>query len=105
MLFSGAFPAIAFFFMVMFIRKSPRWLVKKGRIEEARKNIEDLSSHEIDTEKTIREIEESISIEKEAERIRLFKRPFKRIIIIGIFVGIISQLTGIGVVFYYSSQI
>jgi MFS family permease len=105
MLFSGAFPAIAFFFMVMFIRKSPRWLVKKGRIEEARKNIEDLSSHEIDTEKTIREIEESISIEKEAKRIRLFKRPFKRIIIIGIFVGIISQLTGIGVVFYYSSQI
>ena len=33
MLFSGAFPAVAFFIMLIFIRKSPRWLVKKGRID------------------------------------------------------------------------
>lgn len=105
MLFSGAFPAVIFFFMLMVVRKSPRWLVKKGRITEAKKNIEDLSSHEIDTEQTIREIEESISFENEASKVRLFKKPFRRIIIIGIFVGIVSQLTGIGVVFYYSAQI
>lgn len=105
MLFSGALPAVVFFFMLIVVRKSPRWLVKKGRIEEAKKNIEDLSSHEIDAEQTIREIEESIGIDKETKKIRLFKRPFKRIIIIGIFVGIVSQLTGIGVVFYYSAQI
>jgi sugar porter (SP) family MFS transporter len=105
MLFSGAIPAVAFFLMLFFIRKSPRWLVKKGRIEEARKNIEDLSSHEIDTEQTINEIKESIYIEDAAKRISLFKRPYRRIVIIGIFVGIFSQLTGIGVVFYYSAQI
>ena len=105
MLFSGALPAVAFFFMLIVIRKSPRWLVKKGMIEEARKNIEDLSSHEIDTDETIKEIQNSISIETEAKKIRLFKRPFRRIIIIGIFTGIVSQLTGIGVVFYYSAQI
>ena len=105
MLFSGAFPAIAFFLMLFFIRKSPRWLVKKGRIEEAKKNIEDLSSHEIDTEQTIQEIRESISIEDAGKRIKLFKRPYRKIIFIGIFVGVISQLTGIGVVFYYSAQI
>ena len=51
--FQRSIPAVAFFVMLFFIRKSPRWLVKKGRIEEARKNIEDLSSHEIDTEQTI----------------------------------------------------
>ena len=105
MLFSGALPAVAFFIMLFFIRKSPRWLVKKGRIEEARKNIEDLSSHEIDTEQTILEIQESINIEDAGKRINLFKRPYRKIIFIGIFVGIISQLTGIGVVFYYSAQI
>jgi sugar porter (SP) family MFS transporter len=105
MLFSGAFPAVAFFIMLFFIRKSPRWLVKKGRIEEAKKNIEDLSSHEIDTDQTILEIQESINIEDAGKRIKLFKRPYRRIIFIGIFVGIISQLTGIGVVFYYSAQI
>lgn len=105
MLFSGAFPAVAFFIMLFFIRKSPRWLVKKGRIEEARKNIEDLSSHEIDTEQTIQEIRESINIEDAGKRIKLFKRPYRKIIFIGIFVGMISQLTGIGVVFYYSAQI
>jgi sugar porter (SP) family MFS transporter len=105
MLFSGAFPAIAFFLMLLVIRKSPRWLVKKGRLDEARKNLEDLSSHEIDTEQTIREIQYSINIENEGKKLSLFKRPYRNIVWIGIFVGIFSQLTGIGVVFYYSAQI
>lgn len=105
MLFSGAIPAVAFFLMLLVIRKSPRWLVKKGRIEEAKKNIEDLSSHEIDTDQTIKEIQESINIENEGRKVKLFKRPYRKIIFIGIFVGIFSQLTGIGVVFYYSAQI
>ncbi|HBH82273.1 MAG: hypothetical protein A2X05_13290 [Bacteroidetes bacterium GWE2_41_25] len=105
MLFSGAIPAVAFFLMLFFIKKSPRWLVKKGRVDEARKNIEELSSHEIDTEQTLREIEESINIENEGKRINLFRRPFRKIIFIGIFVAVFSQLTGIGVVFYYSAQI
>lgn len=105
MLFSGAIPAVAFFLMLLVIKKSPRWLVKKGRIEEARKNIEELSSHEIDTEQTIIEIQKSINVENLGKKINLFKKPFRKIIFIGIFVGIFSQLTGIGVVFYYSSQI
>ena len=105
MLFSGALPAVAFFLMLLVIRKSPRWLVKKGRIEEAKRNIEELSSHEIDTEQTIKEIQESIHLENLGKRINLFKKPYRGIIFIGIFVGIFSQLTGIGVVFYYSSQI
>ncbi|NWJ52054.1 MAG: sugar porter family MFS transporter [Bacteroidetes bacterium] len=105
MLFSGAVPAIAFFLMLMVIRKSPRWLVKKGLLEEAKKNIEELSSHEIDTEQTIIEIQESIHTERAGKRINVFKKPYRKIIFIGIFVGIFNQLTGIGVVFYYSSQI
>jgi sugar porter (SP) family MFS transporter len=105
MLFSGALPAVAFFLMLLVIRKSPRWLVKKGRIEEARKNIEELSSHEIDTEQTILEIQASIQIENAGKNINVFKRPYRKIIFIGIFAGIFSQLTGIGVVFYYSAQI
>jgi sugar porter (SP) family MFS transporter len=105
MLFSGALPAVAFFLMLLVIKKSPRWLVKKGRIEEAKRNIEELSSHEIDTEQTILEIQESINTENAAKKINVFKRPYRKIIFIGIFVGIFSQLTGIGVVFYYSAQI
>jgi sugar porter (SP) family MFS transporter len=105
MLFSGAIPAVAFFLMLMVIRKSPRWLVKMGRLEEAKKNIEELSSHEIDTEQTILEIQQSIHTEKLGKRLNVFKKPYRKIIFIGIFVGIFNQLTGIGVVFYYSSQI
>ena len=104
MLFSGALPAVAFFIM-LFLRKSPRWLVKKGRIEEAKKNIEDLSSHEIDTAQTLMDIQQSINIENAAKKINLFKKPYRKIIFIGIFAGIFSQLTGIGVIFYYSAQI
>ncbi|MDD4645809.1 MAG: sugar porter family MFS transporter, partial [Bacteroidales bacterium] len=105
MLLTGALPAIAFFFMLLFIRKSPRWLVKMGRIEEAKKNIQDLSSNEIDTDKTLAEIRESINNESIGKKINLFKKPYRKIIIIGILVGAFNQLTGIGIVFYYSSQI
>lgn len=105
MMFTGAIPAIVLFLMLFFIRNSPRWLLKENRVEEARKTIEDLSSHEIDTEKTIADIQESIHSEKIGKSINLFKKPFRRIIFIGIFVGIFNQLTGIGVVFYYSSHI
>lgn len=105
MLFSGAIPAVVFFGMLLFIRKSPRWLVKKGRIEEAKRNIEDLSSHEIDTGQTIAEIQESIQTELAAKHINILKKPYRKITFIGIFVGVFNQLTGIGVVFYYSSQI
>lgn len=105
MLFSGAIPAVAFFIMLLLIRKSPRWLVKKGRIEEAKKIIEELSSHEIIAEQTIIEIQESINIENIGKKINLFKKPYRKIIFIGLFVGIFSQLTGIGIVFYYSVQI
>ena len=105
MMFSGALPAITFFLMLLLIKRSPRWLVKKGRIDEARKIIEELSSHEIDTEQTIREILESIDTEQIGMSVNIFKKPYRKVISIGIFVGIFNQLTGIGVVFYYSSQI
>ena len=105
MLYSGAIPAVAFFLMLLVIKRSPRWLVKKGRIDEAKKIIEELSSHEIDAEQTISEIQKSIHTEITGKKINLFKRPYRKIIYIGIFVGIFNQLTGIGVVFYYSSQI
>lgn len=105
MLFSGAVPAVVFFLMLLSIKKSPRWLVKKGRIEEARKTVEELSSHKTDSGKTILEIQESIYSENASKQINLFKRPYRKITFIGIFVGVFSQLTGIGVVFYYSSRI
>jgi MFS family permease len=91
--------------MLLFIRKSPRWLVKKGRIEEAGETIEKLSSGENNVENTIREIQESIQREDAAKHVNIFKKPYRKITFIGVFVGIFSQLTGIGVVFYYSSQI
>lgn len=105
MLVSESFPAIAFFIMLLFIRVSPRRLVMLGKIDEARKNIQDLSSDEIDADETILEIQTSLSTEKAGKQIHLFRKPYLRIMLVGIFVGAFNQLTGIGVVFYYSSQI
>ncbi|HVA97707.1 MAG TPA: sugar porter family MFS transporter [Bacteroidia bacterium] len=105
MLISGTLPAIFFFLLLLSVKNSPRWLVKKGKIQEATRTIEELSSSELDSDFTINQIQESIQLEVKGNRINLFKKPFKRITFIGINVGIISQLTGIGIVFYYSSQI
>ena len=105
MLLTGALPAVAFFLMLLFIRNSPRWLVKMGRIEEAGQTIRDLSSNLADTGQMLSEIGESINNETISKKIHLFKKPYRKIIITGILVGAFNQLTGIGIVFYYSSQI
>jgi sugar porter (SP) family MFS transporter len=104
MLLSGAIPAVAFFFMLLLCKQSPRFLVKKGRIEKARQVIEEMSMHEIDAGQTVAEIQVSLK-QATTNKINLFKKPYSRITLIGIFVGVFSQFTGIGVVFYYSSLI
>ncbi|MBK6284133.1 MAG: MFS transporter [Draconibacterium sp.] len=39
MLFSGALPAVAFFLMLLVIRKSPRWLVKKAELKKPKETL------------------------------------------------------------------
>lgn len=97
-------PALTFFILLFFVSASPRWLVKMGRIEEAGAVIKSVNPA-ANTKKIIDEIMTSIDKEAFASSVILFKKPYLRLVLIGIAVGMFNQFTGINVVFYYTPTI
>lgn len=104
MFIAEALPALAFLITLYFVGNSPRWLVKVGKIDEAKEIIVSVGS-ETDPDKTIEDIRKSIDEEIISKSIYLFKKPYLRLVIIGIMVGMINQLTGINIVMYYATDI
>ncbi len=99
----SAAPAILFFFMLFAIPRSPRWLVKKGRIEEAEAVLKQLGDP--NDEEDLKRIIESIDAEHSGARQRLFSRKFLYPILLAILIGMFNQLAGINSILYYLNDI
>ena len=104
MFISEGLPATLFFILLFFISRSPRWLVKNNNIEEARLVIKEVNP-KADVEKLLQEIKNSIDADVVNHFKYLFRKPYLKLVVIGIFVGMFNQFTGINVVMYYSSNI
>ncbi len=104
MFLAESIPAFSFFVLLLFVSRSPRWLVKMDRIDEARKVIESVNPN-ANLDKVIDEIAKSIDKEIFAHMSVLFKKPYLRLVLIGIAVGMFNQFTGINVVMYYAPSI
>lgn len=100
----GVIPSVLFFVLLFFIRRSPRWLVKTGRIDEAREALLRIN-HQTDPDELIKEIQDSIDTEVTGNFSVLFHKPYLKLVLIGIGVGMFNQLSGINIVNYYSTDI
>jgi MFS transporter, SP family, arabinose:H+ symporter len=98
-----AIPAALFFMLLFGVPRSPRWLAKKGRIEEARKVLQLVGEQE--SERQLQEIVESIRIEQQQAGEALFSRKHLFPIFLGVSVALFNQLSGINVVLYYLNDI
>ena len=103
MLGLGIIPSLLFFFGLLFVPESPRWLIQKGQENEA---IAILSKIE-NKETALQEM--SIirnSPNKEAGGYReLFSPSLRRPLLIGILLPLFSQFSGINAVIYYGPRI
>jgi len=103
MFISEAVPAILFFILLFLVSPSPRWLVKKGYHEKAKLVIEKVNQS-ANSNKLHQEIKDSIDSEVVEHFKYLFKKPYLRLVIIGVLIGMFNQTTGIAVVMIYSSD-
>ncbi|MCE7079937.1 sugar porter family MFS transporter [Streptomyces sp. ST2-7A] len=100
-------PAALYGLMSLRIPESPRYLISRGRSDDARRVLAEVEAADIDPDAKVREI---------GEKLRTEHRPGWRdllggragllpIVWIGIGLSIFQQLVGINVIFYYSNSL
>lgn len=98
----AALPAAFFLLMLFGIPRSPRWLAKKGRIDEAREVLR--ITGEENYEQELQDIIASIDAEHHAGD-SLFNVRYGFPIFLAVSIAMFNQLSGINAILYYLNQI
>lgn len=100
-------PALIFFVALFAIPDSPRWLIQKGREQEARAVMAKLMpADQVDSEISL--ITQSSATENESLWARIggiFGPKMRLALIVGIIVAVVQQITGINAIFFYAPTI
>ena len=97
----AAVPAGLFLVMLFGIPQSPRWLVEKRRVDEARIVLQQVG--EENAEQELNDIRESMHFERVKEP--LFARKYSLPIFLAVSIGMFNQLSGINAILYYLNDI
>ena len=105
MLWSALLPALIFIGLLFLVPHSPRWLMLRGRREQAKTVIAQLTSntHQIETE--LNEIADSLTKKSMPAAKLLFRKGLILALFVGIMLAIFQQSTGIVAVLIYSADI
>ena len=105
MFIAEAIPAFLFILLIMLVPESPRWLVKAGRPEKALPTLIRIGGEAYAREE-MRSIQESLQSVSDKVSIReLFKKSYRPVLVIGVFLAVFQQWCGINTVFNYADEI
>lgn len=100
-------PAILYFFGLFFVPQSPRWLFANNKVEKAKIILFQIHGKTI-ADAEIKSIEDHIKLEKIVSKVKikdLLKPALRFILIVGLVIGILQQITGINAVYFYATSI
>ncbi|MBD1430307.1 sugar porter family MFS transporter [Sphingobacterium litopenaei] len=100
----GVVPSLLFLIGIVWLPESPRWLIAKGRLEEARAVLLRFGNSAV-VEKTVDEV---VNSNKETSPIsfkEVLHKSVRPAVVIGVTLAIFQQFCGINVVFNYTSTI
>lgn len=100
-------PAILFFAGLMWVPQSPRWQIMQGMHEQAADTLNRVFD-EADTQKQMADIRRNLEADKTREKPALkeiFHPALRLVLITGILLAILQQITGINAVFFYAPMI
>jgi MFS transporter, SP family, arabinose:H+ symporter len=96
-------PAALFLLLLFFIPRSPRWLVAKQRLTEARSVLQTIGHEDVEGE--LQDIVASIDVEHGHGKEPLFSRKYARPIFLAVAIGFFNQMIGINAILYYLNDI
>ncbi len=102
-----ALPAMLYFFALLMVPESPRWLAMRGRDNDALRVFEKIRGAE-QARAELSVVHDSLnadSTQQAASLRQLFRPAMKLVLTIGIAVAILQQITGINSVFFYAPMI
>jgi SP family arabinose:H+ symporter-like MFS transporter len=100
---AAALPSVLFFFALLFVPESPRWLTEFGRSGEALATLTRVSGRDQALEQ-MQQIKDAIAQES-GSLAELFRPGLRTALIIGVVLAILQQVTGINTVLFYGSII
>lgn len=101
------FPAIIYFGLLFFVPRSPRWLYTQNQIDKAKdvlENIHGSMQAEIEIQSIGKNIEDTKVLQKTSIK-ELLKPSLRYIMIVGITLGVLQQVTGINAIYFYATSI
>lgn len=104
----GMVPAVLLFFGMLTVPESPRWLTMQGRTKEALSTLTEIRPDKASSEREIQQIRDTLAQEKETAQARfrdLGKPWIRRLVLIGIGLGVMQQIIGINIMMYYGTTI
>jgi sugar porter (SP) family MFS transporter len=97
-------PGVLLAVSMVFVPHSPRWLVKRGRVEEARKVLERTRT-ESDIDDELQNIQDVTEKEKDWSVRDLFATRVRPLMVVGIGLAVFQQFVGVNTVIYFASTI
>jgi SP family xylose:H+ symportor-like MFS transporter len=101
---SEIIPSILYLVFIFLIPESPRWLLQKGKSEQAVAVLEKINAVE-DVAQVQSEIQNSLEQEDKGQWNNLVNPIYKKALFVGIGLSILQQLTGINAILYYAPEI
>ena len=99
----SALPALLFLVMLFVIPRSPRWLISKGREDEARDVLRKIGERDVEGE--AKQIIASVNLSQSHGPESLFRVKYRLPIFLAVSIGMFNQLSGINAILYYLNDI
>ncbi len=100
-------PAIIYFIGLYFVPKSPRWQIMIGNREDGEHTLSQIVGPEV-AKKQVSDILENLEADKEKDKVsikEIFHPYLRYVLLIGVTLAVLQQITGINAVFFYAPVI